>query len=137
MFGECPFAEARFTGNRAGISRPMIYITYGTKAWSDKENFNRKRFPKLPELVKQRAPRSELPSNWRERKRLREVEEALEASRQDLGEGGLSPNKSPKKSRKAFEGAGKDKGKRCAVEAAVSVATEQTKGRGRPKGKGL
>ena len=56
---------------------------------------------------------------------------------QDLGEGGLSPNKSPKKSGKAFEGAGKDKGKRCAVEAAVSVATEQTKGRGRPKGKGL
>jgi len=72
--GECLFFDYRIKhrglGNRGGHARPVLYITYGKKDWADKENFSKKRYGKLPELLERRPPRSELPADREARSQL-------------------------------------------------------------------
>ncbi|EKX38662.1 hypothetical protein GUITHDRAFT_89299 [Guillardia theta CCMP2712] len=75
--GECLFFDYRIKhrglGNRGHYARPMLYITYGTKAWADKANFSKKRYAKLPPLLNQRPPRSQLPVDREDRMKLLEA----------------------------------------------------------------
>ena len=41
----------RGMGNNSTAARPVVYLTYATPRWKDNENFNRRRYRKLPELV--------------------------------------------------------------------------------------
>jgi len=83
--GECLLFDYRVKhrglGNRGTHARPMMYITYGTKAWADRDNFSRKRYAKLPPLLEQRPPRSALPADREERLRvLRTMEAGTDAA---------------------------------------------------------
>ena len=48
----------RGLGNRSGVDRPLLYLTYARPFWYDVYNFDRKRYGSLP-VVEERGTREE------------------------------------------------------------------------------